>query len=376
MKSVWHTKRLDSDSWQASRYEDAVAVEIAVASWPFRQIGELVTGHTDAGVANHRPPLITPRDVDRNTGEQVSRERAGLQPVLELDRELAEGDILLPRSSNRPAVLLTQDHRGFAFSTGFIALRVNSTELEPRYLWMLLSSSRGMRARAELLRPDVDWEDIQRIRIAVPPLAFQRAHLISVPVPVVRWAVRESRWRIQSLRQSKSWASEPLNGLDGIRLGDIAQISSGTVEDDHIFAVPGDSRVPVLSDIGLTEVSPRDWAEVSPNNVSAGFDIAVSPHFPFRASRVPAGWSVGRRFLIVRPVARSGYQTTVSVDGLVGWFNSISGRDALAVVASGAVLPRLNVSALSRVRIPESEGADNALEKPLAERLELALAHL
>jgi hypothetical protein len=101
MKSVWHTTVLDSGSWLAARYEDVVDVEITVASWPLRQLGDLAMRESHAGVASHRPPLISPRDVDPETGTQVPHECAGLQPVMELDRQLAVGDVLLPAPRKR-----------------------------------------------------------------------------------------------------------------------------------------------------------------------------------------------------------------------------------------------------------------------------------
>ena len=371
MKSVWHTIVLNDDSWRASRYEDAVDVEITVASWPLLQLGELVMRHGDAGVANHRIPLISPRDIDPDTGTQVPRECAGLQPVMELDRQLAVGDILLPRSPTTPAVLVTEAHRGFAFSTAFIALRVNTAEVDPRYVWMLLSSSRGMRARKELSNQYSDWEALRRLRVALPPLAVQRAQ--SVSVPVVRWVVAGSRWHLANLRHSKEWGPGRVDARDAMRLRDLAQISTGAVDDADIFSVPGNSRVSVLTDMDATEEPPRGWANVSPDNVSFGSDIAVSPLFPFTSRRVPTGWAVSRRFLVVRANVSVGLQAQPSVDGLVTWFNSIAGRQALAALASGTVLPRLNVSALSRVPVPESTAAVAPFEQPLAERLERAL---
>jgi hypothetical protein len=228
-----------------------------------------------------------------------------------------------------------------------------------------------MRARAELPHGYTDWNALQRLRIALPPLVVQRG--LSVRLPQVQLLAIGSRWHIANLRQSQAWTLERVDPRDEKRLRDIARISTGVVDDADIFAVPGNSRVPVLTDMGATGDPPRGWANVSPDNVSFGSDIAVSSHFPFSSCRVPTGWTVSRRFLVVRANVSVGLQAQPSVDGLVTWFNSIAGRQAFAALASGSVLPRLNVSALSRVPVSESTAAVAPFEQPLAEQLERVL---
>jgi hypothetical protein len=374
MSSVWYTKILDSSNWQTSRDGTPAEAEIRVASWPLRSLGELIVRVDEAGVAKGRPPLITPRDIETDTGAPIPRERAGLQPVFELGRQLAEADILLPPSFNRPALLVAEAHKQFAFSTAFIPLRVNVAVLDPRYAWMLLSSSRGMRARAALSRWSLDWEALQHLCVAVPPLAIQRAQ--SVPVPDVHWVEIGSKWHLANLRDSQAWGIERM-GLGGqIRLSDIAHVSNGVVDGADVFAVPGSSRVPVLTDIDRADDVPYAWASVTPDKIGLGTDIAVSPYFPFRACRVPAGWAVSQRFLVVRAFESTRFAKQPTADALTAWLNSISGREALATVARGTVLPRLTVSELGRVTVPEATTAPERSAQPLAVRLEQTLGLL
>jgi hypothetical protein len=234
------------------------------------------------------------------------------------------------------------------------------------------SAAPSMHSALSRSSADADWAALQRLRIALPPLAVQRAQ--SVPVPEVRWVATGSRWHIANLRHSQAWLTDRVDARDAIRLRDLAQVSPGVVDDAEIFAVPANSRVPVLTDIGDATVTvPRGWANVLPDNTSSGFDIAVSPHFPFSSCRVPPGWSVSRRFLVVRANVSTGFHDQPTVDHLIAWFNSIAGRRELAAFASGTVLPRLNVSALSRVPVPESTAAIEQSVEPLALRLERAL---
>jgi hypothetical protein len=376
MSSVWYTDVLDSGNWRPSSRRDETTVDVAVpvSSWPFARLDELVTKVDDATVAEDHPPLITPRDIEPDSGMQVPRERAELQPVLELHRQLAVGDILLPPSPRVPAVLVTEAHAQFAFSTAFIPLRVKSEAVDPQYLWMLLSSDRGMRARASVAERIVDWEALKRLRIAVPPLAVQRDQRVSTPG--VQWVAVDSRWRLADLRGADTWRLRHPDLGEPDRLRDIARIEHGVVGDGDVFAVASPSRVPVVTEVEGDIGSPTAWASVGADEISRGFDIAVSASYPFRARPIPVGWTAARRFLVVRVQEAEGSDERPTVDDLVAWFNSIGGRSALAAVASGIVLPRLTVSALNRVVAPEWVAKSRRPPEPLAVQLEHALGLL
>ncbi len=269
MSSVWYTATLDDSNWQLPRHEERAAdVDIQVASWPMRHLGELAVPVDEARVAEGRPPLITPRDIERETGDQVPREHTELQPVFQVHRQLMEGDILLPGTSAIPAVLVTEAHARFAFSTGFVPIRPNTNLVDALFLWMLLSSSRGIRARANVSAMNLDWDAAKRLRIAVPPLAVQRTQ--SVALPSVRWLAAESRWRTANLRTAQAWGIHRSEIKEGDRLRDIAQIRDGDVDDGAIFAVPGTSRVPVLTAIKAEESVPEGWATIARKKVSDG----------------------------------------------------------------------------------------------------------
>jgi hypothetical protein len=122
--------------------------------------------------------------------------------------------------------------------------------------------------------------------------------------------------------------------------------------------------------------SPTAWASVAADDISRGFDVAVSVYYPFRARSVPIGWTVARRFLVVRLHEAEGNGDQPTVDDLVAWFNSIGGRSALAAVASGIVLPRLTASALGRVVAPERVAMSGRTPEPLAVQLEHTLGLL
>lgn len=375
MSSVWYATGLDSKSWQPSRRDEkTVNIDVTVSSWPLVRLDELVSTVDDATTAEGRPFLITPRDIDLETGAQTPQERAQLQPVLELHRQLAEGDILLPRAPHVPAVLVTPAHEHFAFSSAFIPLRVNAAALEPRYLWTLLSSSRGLRARFAVADPASTWDALKQVRIAVPSVAVQSE--LAVDVPGVEWIPLESRWQLTNLRGVQSWGFERLHSGDRARLSEIATIGRGAVNDADIFAVAGTARVPVVTQVDRNGDVPGGWATVDNDRVSRGSDIAMSPYFPFRARAVPAGWSVARRFLVLRARESTAFGEPATVESLVAWFNSIGGRSALSAVASGTVLPRVNVSALGRVVIPERVVFSTRLAVPLPVQLEHALGLL
>ncbi len=376
MSSVWYTEVLDSGNWQPSsrREETTVDVAIPVSSWPFARFDELVTNVDDATVSEHHPPLITPRDIEPDTGVQIPRERAELQPVLELHRQLAVGDILLPPSPRVPAVLVTEAHAHFAFSTAFIALRVKSAVVDPQYVWTLLSSARGMRARASVAERSSDWDALKHLRIAVPPLAVQRGQ--PVASPGVQWVGVNSRWQTVDFRGAETWRLSQSDVGVPNRLGDLARVENGAVNDSDVFAVAGPSRIPVVTEVEGDMDSPTAWASVAADDISRGSDVAVSAHFPFRARPVPIGWTATRRFLVVRMHESVGRPEQPSADDLVAWFNSIGGRSALAAVASGTVLPRLTVSALGRVVAPEWVAKSGRPPEPLAVQLEQALGRL
>jgi hypothetical protein len=241
-------------------------------------------------------------------------------------------------------------------------------------LWMVLSSSRGIRARASLSRGNLDWDVAKRLRVAVPPLAVQRTE--AVALPNVRWLAAESRWRTANLRSAHAWGFDRSDIGEGGQLRDVAQIRVGSVDDEAIFALPGTSRVPVLTAVKAVDGLPDGWATIAPAKVSDGSEIALSPVFPFRACRLPAGWVASRRFLVVR-IDESGVSAqSPTVDGLVTWFNSIAGRSALGAVAIGTVLPRLTAAALGRVAVPESVAQSSRSAEPLAVQLERALGLL
>jgi len=66
MSSVWYLDVLDSGNWRPSSRRDETTVDVAipVSSWPLKRFDEHVTNVDDATVAEARPPLITPKDIE------------------------------------------------------------------------------------------------------------------------------------------------------------------------------------------------------------------------------------------------------------------------------------------------------------------------
>ena len=289
MNSVWYVTTLGGESWH-SQNTDEPSVAIIVNAWPLCRLGEQLCSRQRAvAVAENRVPLVRPADVDRFSGAQMPYEYADLQPVMMLGRELAHGDILVPRNPTIPAILVGPSHAQCAFSTAFIAIRAQHQRMAGEYLWMLLCSTRGMRARAALSEHYFEFESLERLEVAVPPLEKQRMR--SIHAPGVHWVSAESSWQVGDLSQVRSWTfGTSLVEGETITLGDLVDVNNGSMDDNELFAVTAKGRVPVLTSVPSIQEGPEFWGHAREDQVSDGAWIAISPQYPFSSAIVPRGW--------------------------------------------------------------------------------------
>ena len=369
MNSVWYVTTLGGESWH-SQNTDEPSVAINVNAWPLCRLGELCSRQRVSAVADNQVPLVRPADVDRSSGAQMPHEYADLQPVMMLGRELAHGDILVPRNPAIPAILVGPSHAQCAFSTAFIAIRAQHERMRGEYLWMLLCSTRGMKARAALSEHHFEFESLERLEVAVPPLEKQRTR--SIHAPGVHWVSAESSWQVGDLSQVRSWTfGTSLVDGETIMLGDLVDVKNGSVDDNELFAVTAKGRVPVLTSVPSIQEGPEFWGYAREDQVSDGAWIAISPQYPFSSAIVPRGWAVARPVLVLRaPPSRAGELTS---EQLATWLGSFAGRTALRGVAAGTVLPRLTVPALRGVRAPKLTVVFESPQDSLAQRAERVL---
>jgi hypothetical protein len=333
--------------------------ELGPTDVPAVHLGELVEPVSAQPVPAVIREWVMPPNVHRETGAVRVRHRRDKSGVgYALGSNLVAGDVLVPRRSIRPCVLVDDRFKGVAFSEGFTAIRSHSS-LQPALLWAYLSSRSGLSVRKRLLTggtmPYLSWRSLRDISIHVPSLERQMAVVRQLPRPQVsRDEYRRSAWLLSSALDG-NWEHGLIRATLGFEpahlLRDICEVMRGRVRKADRRDLPLPGLVPVC----LPEMIRReDWhpifwaAPIEP--LTDGKSIALPAIRPFHAGVPPAGMAVGHGAFLLRQ--RQNADATVRAGLLCEWLNDDQGQEALKALSASHLIPGVSLSGLRELPMP------------------------
>jgi hypothetical protein len=328
-------------------------------------IGELATTLMPDGWVDHEVPVITPGGLDPVGGGIRRRSRnyrGAVYQVRSSERGLRSGDLLVPLTPERPALLVRPDLVGSMASSAFLALR--SEEGFGLWLWGVLSSRSGRTVRSYLATNAVGRTNTRaallELQVPVPPVQEQRRlekqlSLIELDTHRSEEEATETWWRSADLRgsdwQLKLVTPNPAILDDGVPLGDLcAEIVRGRpVAKGAISDRPAPDHLP-LTDISVIDGKPvRRWIPLGqkPPTVAHPGDVLVAavgnrPH----AFLVTDNTAVDRNLWLLRLLDPG------QGPGLVRYLNGETGYGVRQLLLTGAYIPGLRKDNLSVLPIP------------------------
>jgi hypothetical protein len=154
-----------NSTWQQTDLDDLVATVISVS-----------------GLAGDEQPIVTPGGLSRDTGQVVRTNSRYVGRIYEMrgDNGLQVGDLLIPRYSSSPALVVGQAHTGLGFAGTFHAVRCSDPRVAV-WLWAVLSSSIGQRIRSKVSTgantPVLSRGRLLELRVPMPPEEELQARL-------------------------------------------------------------------------------------------------------------------------------------------------------------------------------------------------------
>ncbi len=385
----WSIVTLDgAQSWSPSHFLgfDQPAV-VADRSDHVIQLGEIAKVVPAGVVATAGDSVVNPRDVSRDSGAVVSVRPGAGELCSALGRGLEVGDVLCPRVSSRPCVLLTPQHRGLLFTRDFIALRIDAAHADPSVVWALLSSGVGQSAREALASgvavPRLQVAALMAIRIGLTPqdeLPSLRSHLPDPVVALTRRPSWESAWSFVDLRSVPAWrfcAIADAGNKDDRTLKDIAAIS----RPPKLRPVPSAEPGRLLPLIGrrsfstLPALKPQEWTTADGTTTTTDDAIIVRATGIPRAGIAPKGHLLTDEVLLLELRETGGLSQREAALRLALCLNSPGGQRELDSQSAGIAARRLSCEALAGVRIPpwSRMPLPESNARPLAIRLDEVL---
>lgn len=385
--TAWSVMDLSNAScWTPAQLLPAPVPKAAPAHFggSFLRLAELVHFLSPRGNSRPGEALVSSEGVSPLTGAVEPTERSASGAVFRLGEGLQEGDVLIPLVGAGPCVLVEARHKSLAFSRKFSAVRP-AVPQHGAYLWALLSSRTGVRARARLHeRGDVRRIDATSLAdLLIPsPETWRAAPTALLPrEPVNRSAAQLflGAWDTLDLREepdwSPGWLLDPIHRY-GVALSELGTARVGRLDPRCFQQLPFAASVPAFrsADVGRLLV-PRWWCLAENRDIAGPSTLLVS--------------SVSLRVsLVVEPVAFA--RDIIAIDWredtllsaaelgrrLVEYLSSSIGQRRLRESAGGATIARLTKSSLLQVAVPRPENLP-AVEphegETLASRLEAAL---
>jgi hypothetical protein len=236
-------------SLSGERSWDPAYLTASTFSWPGENqgtaaLGELATTLMPDGWVDQEVPVITPGGLDPVGGgirRRSWKHRGPVYQVRSSERGLRPGDLLVPLTSEMPALLVRPDLVGSMASPSLLALR-------PRdglglWLWGVLSSRSGRTVRSYLaanaLGPTNSRAALLELQVPQPPTLQERDISLEEQLALIELRTHrpeeeatDTWWRTADLRDS-DWQLQlvtpnPAVLTDGIPLSDLcAEIVRG-----------------------------------------------------------------------------------------------------------------------------------------------------
>lgn len=357
------------------------------SQWPLLRLDDFGTRIEPAQFVEQGTQVIAPDGLDRVHGG-VRRRTTNYQGAGYLvggdAQNLQLGDVLVPVRADLPALMVDENMSGSTLSRGFLAYRfINRTDAF--WVWALLSSVSGRAFRREFLAGTLStrrtrigdaplpWPDHEtRARLSGPLAAVESRSRIPEEEAVGTWwtttDLRQLEWRIALA------TPEPGRLHDGVALGELAvEINLGkTFDRSAALTAPMEGMLPVVNGAVLAGRPITRWlTETSDSSVAEIGDLLVAV-VGERANARVVEW----RSIIDGGVYRIRLADLLLTGPVVAFLNGQVGHGLRKILLSGAVIPRVNLKDLRRLRVPESVLRGDELKgplEPLAEQLERLL---
>lgn len=387
--SVYGTIRLPSSrAWDPT----ALLVPEAIDIWgnqatlvPISSIAEyLPAGDAPA----ERIDAVAPSSIDQQLGHIRRLQPNYGGPVYRGGRgeyALQCGDVLIPRTGQGPALVMTEALAGYAYSAQFHALHPSCPDLG-LWLWAVLSSTRGLRAR-------------QAAQVGSITPVFSIAGLLSLAVPSVgdtatlrRLAAlaeerctarldaeKSSWWSIRSIPEGGKWApqifmKDPTVLEHGQPLHQLAQVVKGR-RPVNPARIATEDALPVMEARVVTGSAPRWWSDDKRlPRVKPGDVVVQALGDRPRASVVQEEYLASDSVLVVR--AREGVDGTRLAHSLT----ASRAAELLGALSRGSALRHLSAKDLETFPVPTPDAViantlpgDPTASIPLRDRIDQEL---
>lgn len=373
-------------SWEPGRLTAEAFRWPAADSDPEFPIREIATRLPARSFAEAGSPVVTPSDVDGQSGGVKRRSNRYQGAVYQVGAELRPGDVVVPRAGLGPALLVSDHLRGALLSARFSAIRPVEPDLG-LWLWGVISSESGRRMRANLSQgsaaPKFEPSALLDATVPLPPLQrlyrisnelreIHRSTLIEEDTPVETWwsttDLRTTEWRIALATPDPSIldAGEPLGDYCG-------EILRGKASRDLAIEEEAPGYLPVADISMIGGKPPRRWVpeEAGSPRIAEPGDLLVAG-----LGKLPHAWVADQRVAVDSHVLLLRLRNRDLGPTLARY---LRGQDAFRIrqlLLSGAYIPQLSARDLARIPIPTyalEEPAEPAISLPLSERLEQVL---
>lgn len=354
---------------------------------PMSRLGEVAEQLAPHHMIGPGSQVITPSDLNIVHGgvERRSTQFAGAGFLVGgRERNLQPGDLLVPSRAGFPVLLVGEHLVGAAVAGSFIAYRFTNPD-DALWVWAVLNSGTGQHMlRAALADP---WTRHRR--------QIRDLHL-PWPAPMHRAALRDTLLRIEQtthhheVAAAETWWStadltttswrhalatpDPAQLNDGVLLEDLGvTVTAGKRPSaDDMLTTPWSDALPVITAGTLAGRPVTRWCPPSSalTTVAPG-DVILSSLGDRSNARV-----ADREAVLDASCYRLQTPPTLDAEAVAAFFNSTAGRALRNLAISGAMIPRLSLSDLKKLPIPDGAFADRSsgtAVRPLAEELEAAL---
>ena len=378
--------------WTLDRLLSADEVTWPNNTWHQAELADLVTAVIPvSGLVDDGQPIVIPGGLSRETGQVVRTNSQYVGRIYEMRGNadgLQVGDLLVPRYSSSPALLLGEAHTGLGFAGSFHALRCSDYQVAT-WLWAALSSGFGQRARSEASTdantPVLTRGRLLELRIPWPP-AEERQEKVEILHPLVersqsidmrRDEVRGSWWRTANLEGAERWdvfiiLAEP-DLLLGVPLAELCEdMGLGKAVRGHVLptARPNWLRVYTARSVRAGHIDDL-WLDPSAQALVAEPGDLLIPSVGATA----VSTLCAERAAVDRDVIRCRVRVPRVSGPLVHYMNSDRGQ-ALRRILTAGVIPRLTLKAAREFPILEdiARGETDSVRMidlvPLSERLD------
>jgi hypothetical protein len=340
-----------NSTWQQTELDDLIATVIPVS-----------------GLAGDEQPIVTPGGLSRDTGQVVRTNNRYVGRIYEMRRDngLQVGDLLVPRYSFPPALVVGQAHTGLGFAGTFHAVRCSDPRVAV-WLWAVLSSGVGQRIRSkvstggntsvlsrgrllELHVPLPPEEDLRARLVMLDPL-LERSQLVDMRCD----EVQGSWWRIADLRGAERWdifitLAEPDLLGSGIPLVELCEdIALGKAVQRRVLptARPGWLQVYTARSVRAGRIDDLWLDPAARATIAEPGDVLIPSVGAKGLSVLSAQYAA-----VDRDVIRCRLHHPSISELLVHYLNSDRGQSLRRILTSG-VIPRLTLQAARRLPIPE-----------------------